>query len=259
MRSLFARRPLVLVIFAVIAVSALLAAAQMHAGTPSPAGQIDRAILADPTRPEQERVRDTGSHPLEVYEFFGIAPGMAVADIMPFAGYNSHLLGNVVGPNGRVVAPYAFSPDAVDNLRRRFENAGLGNVEPMLNLDSVADESLDVVLTVRNVHDWYIPAIEEQFGFDRDEIVASILRTLKPGGILAVVDARTPEEGVNDRTHRINEEFVISELEAAGFELVDRSDLLTVPGDDYNEMGFPTRWEQDRMVLKFRKPERGPM
>jgi len=216
--------------------------------------QLDRSILEDATRPDTERQRDDGSRPLDVYEFFGIGPGMAVADIMPFAGYNTHLLAHVVGPTGRVVAPYAFSEDGVESLRRRFADAGLDNVEPMLNLDSVEDASLDVVLTVRNVHDWYIPAIEEQFGFDREEIVASITRTLKPGGILAVVDARTPDEGVNDRTHRINEEFVIAELEAAGFELVERSDMLAVPDDDYTEMGFPTRWMEDRMVLKFRKP-----
>jgi predicted methyltransferase len=220
-------------------------------------GQIDRTILEDPARPETERERDAGSHPLEVYEFLGIRPGMAVADIMPFAGYNAHLLARVVAPGGRVVAPYAFSEEGVTNLKERFERAGIDNAEPLLNLDAVPDESLDLVLTVRNVHDWYIPAIEERFGFDREEIVASIMRTLKPGGILGVVDARTPEEGVNDQTHRINAEFVIAELEAAGFELVERSDMLAVPDDDYSEMGFPTRWNEDRMLLKFRKPAGG--
>jgi predicted methyltransferase len=58
----------------------------------------------------------------------------------------------------------------------------------------------------------------------------------------------------NPTTHRINEQFVIDELQAAGFELVERSDLLAVPDDDYNEMGFPTPWNEDRMLLKFRKP-----
>ncbi len=216
--------------------------------------QLDRSVLEDPSRPEAERERDAGSRPLDVYAFFGVEPGMAVADIMPFSGYNAYLLAHVVGPGGRVVAPYAFSEDAVASLSKRFEDAGLGNAEPMLNLDTVADESLDLVLTVRNVHDWYIPSIEEQFGFDREEIVASIMRTLRPGGVLGVVDARTPEEGVDDRTHRINEGFVVAELEAAGFELVERSDMLSVPDDDYTEMGFPTRWNEDRMVLKFRKP-----
>lgn len=107
------------------------------------------------------------------------------------------------------MAPYAFGDEGVATLRKRFEDGSLTNAEPMLDLDPVADASLDVVLTVRNVHDWYIPAIEQQFGFDRGEIVAAILRTLKPGGILGVVDARTPEEGINPTTHRINEQFVI--------------------------------------------------
>lgn len=238
-------------------VALMLALPGMSGGIPlAPAGypQLDRSILDDPLRPATERERDVGSHPLEVYEFLGIGPGMVVADIMPFGGYNAYLLAKIVGPTGSVVAPYAFSEEGVANLRRRFERADLGNVEPMLDLDAVGDASLDVVLTVRNVHDWYIPSIEEQFGFNREEIVGSILRTLKPGGILGVVDARTPDEGVNDQTHRINEEFVIEELQAVGFELMERSDLLAVPDDDYAEMGFPTRWNEDRMLLKFRKP-----
>jgi len=50
---------------------------------------------------------------------------------------------------------------------------------------------------------------------------------------------------------------VIRELQAAGFELVDRSDLLAVPDDDHSEFGaFPRRWMEDRMLLKFRKPSR---
>lgn len=229
-------------------------AATMSADGGALGEQLDRSLLDDPLRTEVERQRDAGSRPLEVYEFLGISPGMAVADIMPFGGYNAYLLAKVVGPSGRVVAPYAFNEENVGRLRQRFEAAGLDNAEPMLNLDTVADASLDAVLTVRNVHDWYIPSIEEQFGFEREEIVAAILRTLKPGGVLGVVDARTPEEGINPDTHRINEQFVIDELQAAGFELVERSELLAVPDDDYSEMGFPTRWKEDRMLLKFRKP-----
>lgn len=210
--------------------------------------------LDDPTRPDQERERDLGSHPLEVYDWLGIGPGDTVVDIMPFGGYNSHLLAHIVGPEGHVIAAYAFGQDHVDRLADRFRQAGLDNVEPTLGLDGVADASVDVVLSVRNLHDMYIPSIEERFGFDREEILRSVRRVLKPGGVFGVVDARMPDDGVNDHTHRINEEFAIAELEAHGFELVDRSEILAVPGDDYSEMGFPTRWKVDRFLLEFRRP-----
>jgi len=51
------------------------------------------------------------------------------------------------------------------------------------------------------VHDRYIPSIEKQFGFAREEIVTSILSTLKPGGILGVVDgARRKRASTTRRT-----------------------------------------------------------
>ncbi len=212
------------------------------------------AILEDPSRPRADRERDPGSRPLEVYEWLGIHEGMVVADLMPFSGYNSHLLGHVVGPRGRVLAPWAFSDEAVAALRERFAAAGLANVTPMRDVSAIADDSIDLWLTVRNLHDLFIPPIGEQFGFDGPTVLAEMFRTLKPSGILGVVDARTPEEGLNTKTHRLNQDHAVRLLQEAGFELVDTSEMLAAEGDDYSAMGFPTRYDVDRFLLKFRKP-----
>ncbi len=210
--------------------------------------------LSDPARPDADRDRDPGSRPLEVYAWAGIEPGMVVADLMPFSGYNSHLLGHVVGPSGTVLAPWAFSDAAVEALEGRFEEAGLSNVRPMRDVSDVADDSIDLWLTVRNLHDLLIPSIGEQFGFDGDHVMAEMLRTLKPGGSLIVVDARTLGGGLDAQTHRLHEDHAIEVLEAAGFEFVEGSELLRVEDDDYGEMGFPTRYDVDRFLLRMRKP-----
>ena len=55
----------------------------------------------------------------------------------------------------------------------------------------------------------------------------------------------------------MGEQTVISDMEAAGFEFVEESDLLRIDDDDYS-LYMPadgTRYMTDRMLLKFRKPE----
>ena len=255
-RNYFAVAAVAGILVAVVAASAPAAPAA-SAGTsdlglggpePGPAGrgsmQYDRSILDDSARPEQERERDGGSKPLEVYAWLGIASGMTVGDVIPSAGYNTHILSRIVGDEGRVLGAYGRN---MEQLQQRAADSGLANVEVMSDLSEVADGSVDVYITVRNIHDVYL------FNMDRDGMYADILRTLKPGGILGVVDARTPNEGAEQDTHRINEDLVVRDLEAAGFELLEKSDLLAMPDDDYSSSGFPNRWEVDRFLLKFRK------
>lgn len=203
-------------------------------------------ILDDPSRPEEERARDAGSKPLEVYAFFGVEPGMTVLDLMPGGGYNTVLLSAVVGPEGTVYA----GPDRRGRVQERVTAAGdgLANVIVIDDVAGLEENSLDVIVTVRNVHDL------ENRG-NAAEAYASYLRVLKPGGIFGVVDARTNKEGFDEETHRINQQMVIDHVTAAGFELVEASEMLANPEDDFGAFeGQGNRYEIDRMVLKFRKP-----
>lgn len=221
------------------------------------AGGTATSPLADPTRPPEDLERDPGSRPLEVFAWLGIADGMTVGDLVPFGGYNTHLLSRVVGPQGTVYAVYNIARQQAA-FDERMANAELGNVVELAELSSVADDSVDAYVTVRNMHDFYIPEIVDAVDLaDRETVFGEALRTLKPGGILGVVDSRTDKEGVDPETHRINEATVVAELESLGFELVDRSDLLADPTDDYSASNFPVRWNNDRFLLKFRKPRRG--
>ncbi|HJO03981.1 MAG TPA: hypothetical protein QGG47_08400 [Acidobacteriota bacterium] len=201
-----------------------------------------QSALDDPLRTDADRDRDAGSKPLELYGFFGVEPGMTVVDLMPGGGYNTHVLSLIV-EHGRVLS----GPDRRGSTAERVEAAGLSNVEVFTDFATVIPSSVDVMITVRNIHD------VENRG-DTGPVYASYLAALKPGGIFGVVDARTPKEGFDDSTHRINEQHVVDALTAAGFELVERSEMYANPGDDFDQSFRGSRWTIDRFALKFRRP-----
>jgi predicted methyltransferase len=203
-------------------------------------------ILDDPSRPADERARDAGTKPLELYAFFGVQPGMTVADMIPGGGYNTVILSKVVGDSGTVYS--GPTGGRRDRITPRMQENPLANVRLIGDYSEMPDGSVDVIITVRNVHDLYN-------GGSLDAALAQWMRALKPGGYLGVVDARTTMDGFDSSTHRINQQTVIDAVTAAGFELVETSDMLANPDDDVStraETG--NRYDIDRMTLKFRKP-----
>ncbi len=207
-------------------------------------GFAQQSILNDPSRPEAERARDAGTKPLELYGFFGVESGATVADMMPGGGYNTIILAAVVGDSGKVYS----GPDRRGGMATRMSEHPLSNVQLIAGYDEIPAGSLDGIITVRNLHDLINGGREAA-------ALAQWLTALKPGGFLGVVDARTTMEGFDGSTHRINEQTVIDAVTAAGFELVESSDLLANPDDDITtraETG--NRYDIDRMALKFRKP-----
>ena len=201
-------------------------------------------ILSDSSRPEADRERDKGSKPLDVYAFFGVEAGMTIADLMPGGGYNTYILSPLVGSSGKVYA----GPDRRGALGERLAANPLSNVMPIAGFEDLPAGQLDAIVTIRNVHDL-------EGGGPATDTYKQWLGALKPGGILGVVDARTNMEGYDSDTHRINQQRVIDSITGAGFELVDTSEMLANPHDDFGKYeGMGVRTEIDRMVLKFRKP-----
>ncbi len=217
-----------------------------------PAG-LDRGVLADAARPEEEVAQDEYRKAIDVYEFLGVEPGMTVADVWPGEGYNTHLLSRLMGDEGTVYAVMEFYADGqfatLDALTERIDGSGLGNVQVVTNIPDVPAGSLDVAVAVRNYHD------AEQLGGGRQATVAQLLDAMKSGGIVGIVEVATPHEGWHEDTHRLNEQTVIDEFTAGGFELAGSSDILRNPDDDHTTAGFADgRYKTDRYVLKFRKP-----
>lgn len=207
-------------------------------------GFAQQDILNDPARPAEERARDAGTKPLELYAFFGVEPGMTVADMMPGGGYNTVILSKVVGDSGKVYS----GPDPRGRVVERLAANPMPNVQVFADYAEIPAGSLDVIITVRNVHDLINRGTE-------GEALAAWMTELKPGGFLGVVDARTTMEGFDSSTHRINEQTVIDAVTGAGFELVESSDMLANPDDDFSSRAETgNRYDIDRMTLKFRKP-----
>jgi predicted methyltransferase len=258
---------LIVLLFAALVMVACGAPAEEEA--PEPAASepetaepvmLDRAILADPTRPEAEVAQDEGRKPLEVYEFLGVRPGMTVADVYNSDGYNTHLLSRAVGDSGQVYSVFEFYTDReafggqlykVDIVTERVANAGLDNVELANRLADVPADSVDVAIAVRNYHDveWVFADVT------RAGQLAEFYRIVKPGGIVGIVEVASDDEGWNEETHRLGKETVIADFTGVGFELVEESDILANPGDDHSDSGFAEgRQTTDRYLLKFRKP-----
>ena len=94
-------------------------------------------------------------------------------------------------------------------------------------------------------------------GVDRAAMNRAVFAALKPGGLYIVADhSGRPGTGISESKtlHRIEEAFLRSEVEAAGFQLVAEGGFLRNPNDprDRNEPEPPQ--PKDEFVLKFVKP-----
>lgn len=222
--------------------------------------------VANASRPAADFERDEGRKPGSVLEFFGIAPGMTVLDMFSGGGYYAELLSYLVGPEGRVVAHTneAYARFVGDEMDARYGDDRLPNVEVLYaennELELVAGE-FDAILMILAYHDiYYVSPNNGWPKIDGPGLMAELYEGLKPGGMLGIVDhyaaAGSPRDTGNT-LHRIDPEIVISEVEAAGFVLEAKSDVLRNMDDDYSvSMSAPeVRGRTDRFVLRFRKPE----
>jgi predicted methyltransferase len=94
-------------------------------------------------------------------------------------------------------------------------------------------------------------------GIDRIKVNKALYDALKPGGVLVVGDySAKPGAGTSgaQTLHRSDEALFRSEIEAAGFELIDHGDFLRVAGDARDAHSHSSAQPVDIYVLKFRKP-----
>jgi predicted methyltransferase len=109
------------------------------------------------------------------------------------------------------------------------------------------------------------------------QVMEAVFRVLRPGGIFGVVQHRDAEGAAVDPTRGYVPEAAVIELAtAAGFELVERSEINANPrdtrdhpngvwslppalrGGDVDRDRFVAIGESDRMTLKFRRPATTP-
>lgn len=207
------------------------------------------AAVANPARPAEDVARDADRKPAETLAFYDVKPGEVVFEFVAGGGYFTELLSRTVGDSGKVVAS-RLAPE-------RNKDGHLANVTAAPDADwGLAPDSVDLVFTALNYHDVI------NLKVDRVPLLANMYTALKPGGTLAIID-HSAQAGSGTRDvgtlHRVDEEVVVSEVKAAGFELVDTSDLLRNPNDARTLAVFDPaiRGKTDCFVLEFRKPPAG--
>ncbi len=237
------------------------------------------AIVASPDRSAADRNTDARRKPVELLTFIGIRPGMTVLDVSAGGGYTSELLARAVGPTGRVYAQSAppdpsRAPPAVPEggamsapapvrrtsamaIAERARNPAAANLAPVMQpYDHPAPADLstnafDLVTLMFNYHDF------GHMGIDRATMNASIFAALKPGGVYVVADhAGRDGTGITESgtLHRVEEDFVVREVEAAGFRLKERGAFLRNPADPRDRESPEAPQAKDEFVLKFVRP-----
>jgi predicted methyltransferase len=239
-------------------------AADVAEAPPLPADQIPaqiKNVVASADRPADDKKLDAGRQPAQMLAFFGIVPGMQVADLFAGGGYTTELLSRVVGPTGKVYSQNGPFPDRFKKIgeawQARLKNPALGNVVAVQkpfgapDMLPVPPSSLDAVVMNMNYHDMVL------FKIDRDKVNAVVFKALKPGGFYDIVDHSAKDgSGIeNVSLHRIDEKFLVDEIEKAGFKLAAASSALRHPDDDRTWNVFKKRGETDRFMLKFVKPQ----
>ena len=233
-------------------------------------------------RSHANRMRDEYRHPTETLAFFEVDSCDTVVEIWPGAGWYTEVLAPVLRACGSLHAAH-FSPSSeVPYFRKSLENykeklaespriydaVVLSVLQPPKFNRMITPGTADRVLTFRNVHNWLKAGTA-------DQVFASAYEALKPGGIFGVVEHRA-KPGTDLETMiqsgYVTEAKVIELAEAAGFQLVARSEINANPLDDTNhpkgvwtlppslrlgeedKMKYLAIGESDRMTLKFAKP-----
>ena len=220
------------------------------------------AALAAEARPEADRDRDRNRRPLQTLQFFGLKDNMRVLELLPGGGWYTRLLAPVLADNGKLYV--ALGTGRVS--RTILTEPGFEKVEVLETNENThrpegsrhytmdpfdfGVSDLDMVLTFRNVHN---------FGAEGRAIMhREAFKALKSGGVYGVVDhtRRHMEPDDPENRRRIDPVLVIKEVQAAGFEFVDYSDLHYRADDELEyEVGRRSvSGNTDRFTFLFRKP-----
>lgn len=205
------------------------------------------------SRSEQDRSRDAARHPAATLTFFGIEPGMAVAEALPGGGWYTRILAPYLGGKGAIYSlnyndsmwPLFGFFDADRIAKRIADNkafpetvAGItdnGIASAGLTFDQVPESvagTLDAVLMIRALHN--LSRFEAEAG-TLSQALQATHDMLKPGGIVGVVQHRAPasssDEWASGSRGYMKRDTVVAAFEAAGFVLTDSSEINANPAD----------------------------
>lgn len=226
--------------------------------------------------------RDKYRHPLKALEFFGLKPDMTVVELEPAGGWWTEILAPYLKAKGQLIEaiPPTSSSGFMMKMRSHFLQKLKASPELYGRVKTVPfappkvvklgpPDSVDMVLTFRNLHDWEMAGGLKQ-------VFKAAYKVLKPGGVFGVVSHRAlpymnPEKSAHEY-HRMPEDFVIQLGLDTGFRLGAVSEINANPKDpltinvhslppdlDHGDTAAQKKkykkiGESDRMTLRFVKP-----
>jgi predicted methyltransferase len=264
-----------------------------------PAGPLSLAdAVAGDWRSDDEKARDVWRNPAETLAFFEVEPGETVIEIWPGGGWYTNVLAPYLASgDGTLIAAVwdtnVFEGERLARIEQRiadYKAVYAADADLFGTLDYsafsaesgplAAADSVDTVLTFRNVHNWMGGDYTAKFFTDA-------FAALKPGGVLGVVEHRLPssaEQNPRAATGYVHEDFVKALAASAGFEFVASSEINANPADTadhpfgvwtlppvsrltdregntpegFDPAVYAAIGESDRMTLMFKKPEATP-
>ncbi len=199
---------------------------------------------------------------MQTLEFLGIQSDMKVLELIPGGGWYTALLAPALKDKGQLYLGVA-SKGLKDGLLKKKAFSKVKTVsdeskwsankqEKRYDLSNIDFDvkNVDTVLTFRNYHNLSLAS--------RTEVNAQALKVLKPGGIYGIVyhTRRHMQKENEENGRRIDPVLVIKEVQAAGFEFVDYSNLHYKADDELRyEVGRKSvKGNSDRFTLLFKKP-----
>ncbi len=264
---------------------------------PVNAADSDRLAAVLTAQPDEAQARYQYRHPQETLEFFGIEPGMTVVDVLPGGGWYTKILLPYLGKDGWIIgADYTVDVwlgigyDSNEFVAKRQtwvrdwtarantwgdNNSADVSAFVLGSLPESMHGTADAIMFVRALHNMAYTTP------DARHLVAALqdaYDVLKPGGVVGVVQHHArdnmPDKWADGEMGYLKKGFVIEMMEAAGFELIDESDINAnskdVPTNEQYVWRLPPSYdgadtpearakvdaigESNRMTLKFRKP-----
>lgn len=245
--------------YRLLAAVALLGFAQVAEAAPHKVVKVDyAAIVGDSHRSAGNRAMDENRLPAAILEFSGIRAGDTVADYQAGGGYFTEMLGDLVGPKGRVFALESarfYKAATWDPIRAAHPNViviASGNL-------ALAPRSVDVLFAHLVFHDLFLPGTPTRAAGNPDAVIAGWFAAVRPGGHVIVADHVGPSGDVTaiaGSVHRISKDAAVAAMTKAGFVLEGESDVLHRSDDDHTKRSTDPaiRGKTDRFLLKFRRP-----
>ncbi|MDX2222502.1 MAG: methyltransferase domain-containing protein [Rhodospirillaceae bacterium] len=172
--------------------------------------------LGAPWLERAERAREEGTAAL--VRNLPLEPDDVVADIGAGTGYFSFRIAARV-PQGKVLA-VDVQPEMLDIVAARKAETGLANVEPVLggaDDPNLPAAGVDLILMVDAYHEFEFPR----------EMGEAMVRALKPGGLIALVEYRAEDDNVPiKRLHKMSQRQAKAEMAAIGLDWIETKDML---------------------------------